>query len=182
MTAEGPAAWARSLPASVVPLADLWPAIERRLATRSAGRGPRLDWRMLAVAAALALAFVVAGLALRPGPAPVGGPPIEARAPADAPALAAGTANPPRFGAAEEALIRTKQQLRLVLAERRPDMSPRTAAVVDRNLAVIEEAIDEIRGALENDPTNPQLNRMLLAAHQRELALLQRVTHRGRPL
>jgi hypothetical protein len=169
---------ARALPVSVDPPGDLWPAIERRLAPRGAGRTRRPDWRALAAAAVLALGFVAAGLVLRRDGTTGGARPVAAVDPAPATAPVA----PARFDAAEEALLATKRQLREALARRRSDLSPSTAAAVDRNLELIERAIDEIRVALEEDPTNPRLNRMLLATHQREVALLQRVTHPGRRL
>ena len=48
--------------------------------------------------------------------------------------------------------------------------------MVERNMAIIETAVAEIRGALDADPTNRELNRMLLAVQQRELDFLQRAT------
>jgi len=165
---------AASLPESVEPLEDLWPSIEARLAPRPALRAKRFDWRTLAVAATLAAALVTAGITLRPrvpGPSAVTPIPAASTAPATMP-----------FDAAEQALLETKQRLREALAERRSTLSPATAAVVDRNLEMIENAIEEIRVALERDPANPQLNRRLLAIHQQELAFLQHVTQHGRPL
>ena len=75
---------------------------------------------------------------------------------------------------AEEELIRQKDELREALGARRDSLDPETAATVDRNLKLIEGAIAEIHVALDKEPTNPELNRMLMAAHQRELYLLQR--------
>ena len=165
---------AASLPESVEPLEDLWPSIEARLAPRPALRAKRFDWRTLAVAATLAAALVTAGITLRPrvpGPSAVTPIPAASTAPATMP-----------FDAAEQALLETKQRLREALAERRSTLSPATAAAVDRDLEVIENAIEEIRVALERDPANPQLNRRLLAIHQQELAFLQHVTQHSRPL
>ena len=175
----------QSLPASVEPLEDLWPSIEARLAPHTALGAKRFDWRTLAVAATLAAALVTAGIALRPRVSDPGGERAAADGPSPAatiPAAETASTSAQPFDAAEQALLETKQRLREALAERRSTLSPATAAVVDRNLEMIEEAIEEIRVALEKDPANPQLNRMLLAAHQRELSLLQRVTQHGRPL
>jgi hypothetical protein len=167
---------AASLPESVEPLEDLWPSIEARLAPRPALRAKRFDWRTLAVAATLAAALVTAGILLRPR-----GPGGERVATGEPSATAPIPASLP-FDAAEQALLETKQRLREALAERRSTLSPATAAAVDRNLEVIENAIEEIRVALERDPANPHLNRRLLAIHQQELAFLQHVTQHGRPL
>jgi hypothetical protein len=74
----------------------------------------------------------------------------------------------------EKAIIKNKQELREALDERRDSLDPEAAATVDRNLKLIEDAIAEIHVALDKEPSNAELNRMLMAAHQRELYLLQR--------
>jgi hypothetical protein len=48
--------------------------------------------------------------------------------------------------------------------------------VVERNLAIIERAIDEARGALAADPSNAYLNRHLADAMRRKLDLLRHTT------
>ena len=53
--------------------------------------------------------------------------------------------------------------------------SPETREVVERNLRVIDEAIEELRQALAADPGNPQLENLLLAQHRTEIDLLQRL-------
>jgi hypothetical protein len=45
--------------------------------------------------------------------------------------------------------------------------------IVRRNLAAIDAAIVELRAALERDPGNGELNRMLLATYQRKIDLLE---------
>jgi hypothetical protein len=80
---------------------------------------------------------------------------------------------------AERAFIEAKRELRAVLEERRDSLSPATAAMIDHNLEIIEQAISEISVALERDPSNRQRNQMLMTAHRREINLLRRVTHQA---
>lgn len=64
--------------------------------------------------------------------------------------------------------------LERVLLERRDSLDPRTVRVLERNLAVIDEAIRQARAALDADPANPFLNSHLVDARQRKLDLLRR--------
>lgn len=68
-----------------------------------------------------------------------------------------------------------REELRATLESRRSEISPATWDVITDNLKVIDEAITNIENALQNEPENPDLNRMLLAAYQSELDLLRRV-------
>ena len=45
--------------------------------------------------------------------------------------------------------------------------------IVRRNLEVIDAAIAELQAALEDDPGNGELTRMLLATYQRKIELLE---------
>ncbi|HET6362965.1 MAG TPA: hypothetical protein VFH11_13050, partial [Gemmatimonadota bacterium] len=53
------------------------------------------------------------------------------------------------------------------------DLSPETMEIVRRNLEVIDAAIAELEAALERDPGNGELTRMLLATYQRKIDLLE---------
>ena len=54
-------------------------------------------------------------------------------------------------------------------------MTPETRAVVEKNLAVIDAALVEIRAALAKDPNNRELLRMLGATRKRKIETLQLV-------
>lgn len=54
-------------------------------------------------------------------------------------------------------------------------MTPETRAVVEKNLAVIDAALVEIRSALAKDPNNRELLRMLGATRKRKIETLQLV-------
>jgi hypothetical protein len=67
------------------------------------------------------------------------------------------------------------EELMDVLEARRDSLAPETREVVDRNLAVIDGAIGEIRAALRKDPGNAELLRQLDSVHRRKIEVLQRV-------
>lgn len=54
-------------------------------------------------------------------------------------------------------------------------LSPETRADVERNLAVIEQAIDDINRALAKEPDNELLQELLAKAYREEVAIMQRV-------
>lgn len=67
-------------------------------------------------------------------------------------------------------------QFERVLAEGRDRLDTATVRVVEQNLAIIDRAIEEARGALAVDPSNAYLNRHLADTMRRKLDLLRRTT------
>jgi hypothetical protein len=63
--------------------------------------------------------------------------------------------------------------LELVLRDDRDRLDPRTVVIIEKNLKAIDDAINEARTALDNDPANPYLNSHLADARQRKLDLLR---------
>ena len=61
------------------------------------------------------------------------------------------------------------------LEERKGALSPQTLTTVDENLRVIDVAISEIRNALEADPRDERLRRMLVLTYEEEVGLLARI-------
>jgi hypothetical protein len=61
------------------------------------------------------------------------------------------------------------------LQDRKDDLAPDTLAGVERNLAVIDQALCEVRQALEKNPGSLELNRMLVATHRKKVDVLRRV-------
>ena len=55
------------------------------------------------------------------------------------------------------------------------NLSPEARADINRNLAVIRQAIDEIGAALEKEPDNVFLQELLVEAYGNELAIMNRV-------
>jgi hypothetical protein len=66
--------------------------------------------------------------------------------------------------------------LERILREERDRLDPRTVLVLERNLKAIDDAINEARVALEQDPANPFLNSHLADARRRKLDLLRHAT------
>jgi hypothetical protein len=87
-----------------------------------------------------------------------------ARAAAD-PVLAAAERD---YDAAAAALLEALQRQKGRLA-------PETLAAVESNLAVIDRALEEVRQALAQDPSSPELSRMLVATHRKKVDVLSRV-------
>ena len=169
-----------ALPRSLDPGHDLWPGIARRLEPRTtaAAGSPSLRpssgrprWWLQAVAALLLLA--VGGLMGRLLPAAkvvdsAGSPVGEAR-------LAAWDGAGDGFGLAEAEFLRAKESLWLLALKRQDELSPVTRKVVARNLRILDQAIAELRTALEDDPGNQELENLLLDRHRRGVDLLERL-------
>lgn len=66
--------------------------------------------------------------------------------------------------------------LEQILLEERDRLDPRTVMIIERNLKVIDAAINEARMALNGDPANPYLNSHLADARRRKLELLRTAT------
>jgi hypothetical protein len=155
-----------------IPEADLWPVVAGR--TRPAQTGHRalsLSWPQ-AIAAGLALIAALGGavwIAMRDRG--VDAPPRIAedrraeRAPASSPV---GMPNFP-----DEAYDRAVNDLRESLNQGRNRLDPQTIQVLERNLAAIDQAIDQTRRALEADPANVSLTSYLASVKRRKLDLLR---------
>ena len=162
-------AHAAALPKEVAPSGDLWPAIASEMAA-----GPRVlafvprrvVYGGLAAAAALVMAFVVS----RGGPgsqAPGGG-----SSPIAIPVAASPTS---ALHEAEADYDRATGALLATLQDHRDRLAPETMESVERNLAVIDEALGQVRAALDQDPGNAELTRMLAATHRKKVDVLRRV-------
>jgi anti-sigma factor RsiW len=172
----------------VMPVADAWPEVLRRInggnvVQFGAAKPPSTTGRrqisftlpQLALAASLLIAvssgvaYIAAGRSMtRPG----GGPaevPIQAQAePMMAPSADIAPAN-----FADAQFDRAVSDLERVLVEQRDELDPRTVMVIERNLAAIDEAIQQARAALSADPGNQFLNSHLAEARRRKLDLLR---------
>lgn len=174
---------AAALPTSVEPERDLWPAIADRItgmAPGSAGtrpsRGNRfwLTWggsRMPLAAAALLV--VAAGAVLLIGQ--LDQQPITQVA-TQRSALEPNASVVRAAAAQVEANYETAlEEYLTTLAARRGEFSPETIEVIEENLLVIDQAIEEIRAAIDADPgSRDELVPLLVAGYRSKLDLLRR--------
>jgi predicted anti-sigma-YlaC factor YlaD len=164
---------ARALPPEIRPARELWPEIASRLGT-SVGRDfetRRLSrrWAPLAAAAVLlvtATVLVTLWFATPHATAPV--------LPPAAGVIPAGTQS------LDADFVRAARDLERTLAAQQDRLAPATIAILERNLAVIDRAIEESRAALAADPANRDLRALLLGAHRQKLDLLERATRSTR--
>ena len=65
--------------------------------------------------------------------------------------------------------------LLMALQEREHELDPGTLESVERNLAIIDQALAEVHEALEQDPDRPELSRMLVSTHRKRVDALRRM-------
>lgn len=180
---------AGDLPRQIPPRRDLWPGVESRIGSRSGGavgESPKREerqspsrwkaWRPLAAAATLLMAVGVGGyLWMSAG----GGPDQAAdRAERAAPALEGGG---PMTGSlastalepAERDYLRTTAELLEVLDRNRDRLAPETRAALDRTLATVDEAVRDLKAALEEDPNSRELMLMLESTYRQKIDVLR---------
>lgn len=75
--------------------------------------------------------------------------------------------------AAEHLYTRAIAGLEQVASAQRDEMEPQVAAMLDRNLAVIDEAISESRAAIRNEPQSVVARDSLFEALRKKVSLLQ---------
>lgn len=166
---------ARGLRRERTPARDLWPEIAQAIGAGKVVSGefarPKAPRRwMPALATAAAVLAVVATVAVQ----------REGGSPFAVPRAGTATAVPVAGGQvelldAEQGYARATAELLAALAERRDSLSPETRASVDRNLAMIDQALKEIRDALQKEPGNRDLTRMLASTHRKKVDVLRRV-------
>ncbi len=173
---------AAALPDEIEPPRELWDGIAARLEPRRRGLPfalPLRRWAFLAPPLAAAAALLLAvGLGLRPGPAPA---PLPTPGPSQTPLSGAPGLQPAALGSsaslgqAETEYRRATEQLLESLRSGQRSLPPGTLETVEKNLLDIDRALGEIRTALERDPENAQLARLLNGTQRRKLQMLQSV-------
>jgi anti-sigma-K factor RskA len=158
---RGLLAAAAELPREMSPRRDLWPDIERRLAPTKVA----VLWRAGAMAAAAAL--VIFALARNtddglPG-APAAGPTERAAAGADPLDL--------EYAAASREVLER--------LDRGEQLDPETVELIRRNLAIIDDAVRQIREAIDASPDNARLQRQLNTEVRRRGEVLRQAADLG---
>lgn len=168
----------------LTPSRDLWDDIEARIATVPR-RLPfyRTQTFRLAVAASLLVAVssgVTYQLATSNAPAAVTAAATEATEPTDAAALTpsaeddeATATHLASFSASVSQMERDIAALQTIVSERRAELDPRTVAVLEANLKLIDTAIAESRAALAADPASQFLSAQYTRAYTSKLTLLR---------
>jgi anti-sigma factor RsiW len=164
-----------------------WTRLERAIkleqrplaAAPSIGRAP-LSRRPLAWLAAAA-AFVIAtyvGVRVLPRSGPVAyAPGTTASGSAEAPSAAAAPGGAQSVAAelrqAEDHYEKAIKGLEQIASAEQNVFDPRTAATLQKNLAVIDQAISESRAALKSEPASEPAQQSLLESFKAKMALLQ---------
>lgn len=170
-------AHAEALPEEKMPERDLWAGIASRIREEKGGRGAAWRWNPAALAAAAAVVVAVSGaLVVRHTRPPVSG----ARTVQGVAQLAAVTTSQAGLRAAEREYARATAELMQVLEQQRPSLSPETARTIEDNLRTIDQALAQVRAALEKDPTDQRLAHLLTATHQKKVDALQRIVRLNR--
>lgn len=172
------------LPRTVEPRRDLWAGIERRLESswrqrwRSGTWFPGQLWHPASLAAAAAVVALGLGLWLWRGEPLSTRAPDATRATAPAAVIDDEGRNQTRAELArfEDGMLLAHQDLLTAVQSRSDRLSPETQAAVEENMRIIDQAIGQIRTALEEDPLNQRLNMQLAAQYQHEVHLLKRVS------
>lgn len=164
------------LPQSIAPGRDLWPAIARGLDDPAAAQRARLQlpW---AYAIAAAVGCMALGALLGYSLLPRGSAPTVATEPllatsSQAPVRQASFGRQATLGPEYE---RARAALLIDLTERLDRLPPVARLKIERNLAEIQRAVQEINAALELAPRDPLLQELLLNTYQQELTLLAHV-------
>jgi|KBSSwiS6_1023812.scaffolds.fasta_scaffold02224_5 hypothetical protein len=165
---------AQRLPPTAPP-ADLWSGIARRIESAEGSRpisgafGPRrrfsFTWPEL-VAASLLLVLVSGLTAMRFATNRPAGSSADLQVHPERADIVPASLDDTEYDAAVADLQRALQS-------GRGELDPATVKVVEENLAVIDQAVDDARRALAQDPANADLSGYLFETRQRKLALLR---------
>jgi hypothetical protein len=176
---------ARRLPVEIVPEAEIWPGIESRIGDTTPDDSPTrqaeepswaLRRRFFAAAAVLVVALSIP-LVLGPGPAgksarssfPVR--PDQNDSIRDRP----DTGSTAMLARLEDGAVLPRTDLLVALERQRDLLPPEVVSTIEENALLLDEAIAEVRLALIQKPNDRQLQLLLAARYQQEVALLERV-------
>jgi len=171
------------LPRAVEPGRDLWPDIEARLDTAAPDGDARRVTRYARRGAAAAAVCAVALLPLLLREAPVADGPVSMATVPEPRATGLDTAGQQlRLRNAAVTSVEPGPEYRAARAEvlallegRLAELAPEDREIVLRNIETIRRALEEIDGALQDNPDDPLLQELMLQAYQRELDVMARV-------
>jgi hypothetical protein len=147
--------------------------MKSKLSTRAVGSsGSKRWWQWLIVGGGLSIGLAVGAVVLMSVTSRSAS--VDPSAPPSTPLFDAVGHAIGALGSSEPEFLAARDQLLSALEQRRQDVAPETLETVDLNLGVVDGAIVEVARALEKDPDNPRLTRLLAAACRKELELLRR--------
>lgn len=168
-----------ALARDVQPERDLWPGIQAEIAktpivsdTAPVAVRPSSRWFQLAAGVLLVVAtsfitYTVTRQSMQDGAAQV------AQQPLPAPAV---TAQPASFNFGSEVLgagyVNARAYLDKAFQQRVASLPPAARAKIERNLADLRHAAAEISATLQEHPSDPLLQELLMSTYQSELRLL----------
>ncbi len=155
-----------ALPRELEPARDLFPGIRGNIGGRAATRPAWVRWGAVAATLAAGLLAIALGLQWVGGPEP-------SRPTGESALPVAGSIDD--LAAVQAEYERAVSLLLASIEERRETLSPETEAVLTRNLAIIDAAIDEIRGALQREP-DAGGEQLLAAMYRQKIELLWTVS------
>lgn len=176
---------ARQLPVEIVPETELWRGIASRIGDTTQDDSPTRQadppsWTLRRPFFAAAAVLVVAlSIPLVLGP---GQPGKSARS--SFPALAdqgdsirnrPDTASTAMLARLEDGAVLPRTDLLVALERQRDLLPPEVLSTIEENAVLLDEAIAEVRLALIQKPNDRQLQLLLAARYQQEVALLERV-------
>jgi hypothetical protein len=163
------------------PATDLWPGIAGRLESRAESRAVRIhaarprrrfSFTMPQLAAAAIALIVLSAAAVWWGSPRTGGVAVDRPAVGSAPE----TMGVPVSLEADPAYTDALADLERAFEASRDRLEPSTVATVERNLAIIDEAIRETIEALKADPGSPFLYDHLERSRRQKLDVLRQAT------
>ena len=171
---------AAELPKDIAPARDLWPSI----AARIAGEPQQSRTRSYGWPAALAAGFLVASVSalltwgLMRDNGPVVPTPVAATTTTETATVPDGAIVPVSYGpnsglTPKEILARDELLARF--REKFDELRPETRVAIQKNLAIIQTAANEIDAALAKDPASGMLKSLLIGAYKQELQLYSTV-------
>lgn len=149
-------------------VAESSPALWSRIEASVSGRVAVRRWQRPPVLAAAALLIVLLSSALTAALLRRDRDPVVA--------AAGDNSLPPVILASERRFLADVGELRELLDQRRSSLRRETIAIVERNLAAIDQAIAESRAALAADPSNDAIAAVLAAGYRQKVELLRRAT------
>ena len=159
------------------PATDLWPGVAARLEVRTAPRRTQVSFTLpqLAMAASLLIA-AASGLTWLVTNRPTAPADTQQTVVAQSESTGEVAGDVVNANFADAQFNAAVSDLEQILHDDRDRLDPRTVLVIERNLKIIDLAIQEARMALNDDPANAYLNSHLADARRRKLDLLRHAT------